>query len=459
MPTAAELAAAVREIQERVRRRHPQSAKGEITLADLMPVVHARDAAAAKVAAIGRVNPRAGGPVNAVIQSVKRTIARGLGWFVRDQVEFNRAAIQCIEALLEAHNETNRALAELADRLEGVRAIDIPALKETQQESADTRAHWQQWRFEWERNLTVNQAQFMRAVADLQLAAQQREQSAAADTHDRIAAQHQDYLRALDTATQDIQQKLWADLDRIREEIRTSLETQVHQELRLVRQRPFLPAPANAPATASALDWFAFADKFRGREKDIRQRFTRYVPLFAGRQNVADLGCGRGEFLSLVRGARGIDFSDENVAFCTARGLSAERADLFAWLHTQGDASLGGIFCSQVIEHLEPLRLPELVQLCAQKLQPGAPIVFETPNPECLAIFASHFYIDPTHTRPVPPTLLHFYLTEAGFHRVEVHRLGTAANEFPELAALPEALRQRFFGSLDYAISAVRLGA
>ncbi len=92
-------------------------------------------------------------------------------------------------------------------------------------------------------------------------------------------------------------------------------------ELRLVRQRPFLPAPANAPLNSSALDWFAFADKFRGREEDIRQRFTRYVPLFVGRQNVADLGCGRGEFLSLVPGARGIDFSQENVAFCAAKGL------------------------------------------------------------------------------------------------------------------------------------------
>ena len=42
-----------------------------------MPIVHARDAAQAKIAAIGSVNPRAGGPVNQAIQFVKKTL-RGL---------------------------------------------------------------------------------------------------------------------------------------------------------------------------------------------------------------------------------------------------------------------------------------------------------------------------------------------------------------------------------------------
>ena len=49
------------------------------------------------------------------------------------------------------------------------------------------------------------------------------------------------------------------------------------------------------------------------------------------------------------------------------------------------------------------------------------------------------------------------FFAENGFRAIEVERLGTAANDFPELAALPEPLRQRFFGSLDYAIRAIRL--
>ena len=74
-----------------------------MSVADLMPLVHARDSAEAKVAAIGSVNPRAPGPLNAVIQVLKRTIARGLDWFVRDQVVFNRE----VNAALGARLNTN----------------------------------------------------------------------------------------------------------------------------------------------------------------------------------------------------------------------------------------------------------------------------------------------------------------------------------------------------------------
>ena len=76
----------------------------------------------------------------------------------------------------------------------------------------------------------------------------------------------------------------------------------------------------------------------------------------------------------------------------------------------------------------------------------------ETPNPECLAIFATHFYLDPTHTRPIPPPLMAFYLEEAGLGRIEVERLYPAVDTMPSLAALPEDFRKEFFGSLDYAI-------
>jgi O-antigen chain-terminating methyltransferase len=183
--------------------------------------------------------------------------------------------------------------------------------------------------------------------------------------------------------------------------------------------------------------------------------------LFAGRRAVVDIGCGRGEFLDLMReagtGARGIDLDDQAVAYCTGKGHTAQRADLFEYLAAQPDASLDGIFCAQVIEHLPPERLPEMLRLCAAKLARDGVIALETPNPECLAIFATHFYIDPTHTRPVPPSLAAFYLEEFGFGRIEVRQLAPASEAFPELRELPSGVRDRFFGGLDYAITARRL--
>ena len=48
----------IAEIRERVRARNPNgTVPGTIPLPDLMPLLHARDAAEAKVASIGTVNP------------------------------------------------------------------------------------------------------------------------------------------------------------------------------------------------------------------------------------------------------------------------------------------------------------------------------------------------------------------------------------------------------------------
>src|SRR5581483_8876647 len=130
-------------------------------------------------------------------------------------------------------------------------------------------------------------------------------------------------------------------------------------------------------------------------------------------------------------------------------GLQVECADLFSYLAAQPGESFDGIFCSQVIEHLPPERVPEMVKLAAGRLEPGGVLAIETPNPECLAIFASHFYLDPTHTRPVPHPLLVFYFEEFGLGGIEVKKLSPAVESMPSLASQPEEFRAAFFGGLD----------
>ena len=84
-------------------------------------------------------------------------------------------------------------------------------------------------------------------------------------------------------------------------------------------------------------------------------------------------------------------------------------------------------------------------------------IALETPNPECLAIFATHFYLDPTHQRPVPHPLLAFYLEEFGMGNIAVRKLTPAVDSMPSLKDLPAPFREAFFGGLDYAILARKL--
>jgi 2-polyprenyl-3-methyl-5-hydroxy-6-metoxy-1,4-benzoquinol methylase len=451
---AEELAELLRAVRERVSARYPgANGTGSEILADLTPLAHARDAAEAKIAAIGSVNPRTPGVLNSLIQSAKRTVARGLGWFVRDQIVFNRETMACVEATIEALNELNRSIKSLDQRIDSV--------ARTAEELKDIRSHWTTWRSEWEHKLATNEMQFLRSVADLQIAFQHRATLMETNFRDSVKAQHADYLGALERATLDTQKKLAADFAQASAEIHAA----IHRELRLIRQRagslisaaavPTQPAPPVTEA-APTFDYARFAERFRGSEEFVKTGQRFYIPHFTGCHDVLDIGCGRGEFLELMSdagiSARGIDLSRESVAFCRSKGLKADDADLFPYLASLPDASFDGIFCAQVIEHLAPAQLPEMIRLTARALRRGGVLVIETPNPECLAIFATHFYLDPTHTRPVPHALLAFYMEENGIGQIEVHRRSPAIETMPAIASLPEDFRAAFFGGLDYAI-------
>jgi O-antigen chain-terminating methyltransferase len=436
---SAELIAILREVRERVRARNPETSAGvDIALPDLLPLVHARDAALGKVAAIGTVNPRTGGLLNAVVQAWKRLVARVLDWHVREQVEFNRKMVAYADAALEAQREANRALSEMGGRLAEQQRIG--------EEMKDMRDHWASWRAEWEHKLAENEVQFLRSVADLQGGFQHRVTLMEASHRDLMRTHNVDFHAALERHAFDIQKRLWADL----EKMHTEIERIIHSELRLVRQRAQI-APTATPARAAE-----FAERFRGSEEYVTAGQQFYRPYFQGCQNVLDIGCGRGEFLKMMRdagvNARGVELSAESVAVCQAQGLDAQIADVYPYLAGLAEGSLDGIFCSQVVEHLPPERLPELIRLCASRLAPGGVIAIETPNPECLAIFATHFYLDPTHTRPVPHPLLIFYLEEFGVGNIEVRRLSPAKESMPALNSLPEDFRDAFFGALDYAV-------
>ncbi len=445
---ADDLAEVIREIQQRVRTRFPQTSGHPPTpLVDLVPLLHARDATEGKVAAIGRVNPRPGGLVNGILQFAKKAIARALDWHVRDQIEFNRGVMQCIQATLDALTENNRTMA---------------AVVEEAHQLKDIREHWYTWRDALEERTNRNEIHMLRTISELQQSFQHRLTQNTGLMEQAVKQQHQDYLGALDRANLDIQQRLWKDLDYIRIEY----ERLIYNELKTVRQRLMAVSATATPESAAhpsplSIDWLRFAERFRGSEQRVRAMQAQYVETFAGARDVLDIGCGRGEFLEAAReagiGARGIDLNEESVALCRSKGLDAEVADLFAYLPALASQSLGGLYCAQVIEHISPERLPEMIRLISSKMAQGAIAAFETPNPECLAIFASHFYIDPTHTRPVPSSLLAFYLEEAGFGHIEVRHLEPAVDSWPELASLPAAVRDRFFGGLDYVLFSRKL--
>jgi 2-polyprenyl-3-methyl-5-hydroxy-6-metoxy-1,4-benzoquinol methylase len=188
------------------------------------------------------------------------------------------------------------------------------------------------------------------------------------------------------------------------------------------------PAGATPPASDGALEshkYVGFEDQFRGTQAAIRARLSDYVTLFAGASDVLDIGCGRGEFLMLLRehgiGARGIDTNAAMVQVTREKGLQADEGDALSYLRAQPDQSLGGLFAAQVVEHLEPSYLIAFLDAAFDKLRPGAPIVLETINPACWFAFFESYIRDITHVRPLHPETLKYLMIATGLQRLDIH--------------------------------------
>jgi SAM-dependent methyltransferase len=182
------------------------------------------------------------------------------------------------------------------------------------------------------------------------------------------------------------------------------------------------PQPSSQSPFTRDYQYVAFEDRFRGSDDEIREKLRTYVPLFVGATDVLDIGCGRGEFLGLLKAsgiaARGVDTNREMVAAARERGLDVAEFDALGYLESLENASLGGLMASQVVEHLAPSYLVRLLGTAFQKLRPGAPIVVETINPACWLAFFSSYIRDFTHAQPIHPETLQYLLQANGFGRV-----------------------------------------
>lgn len=190
-------------------------------------------------------------------------------------------------------------------------------------------------------------------------------------------------------------------------------------------------------------DWqyAAFENRYRGDEEEVKKQQTRFLQYFQKDGKVLDLGCGRGEFLEicLENGieAAGIDLNAQMVEICRDKGLDCRQDDILDAVTEIEDGALGGIFSSQVIEHLSPPQLTKLVETAYFKIKSGGHLVLETINPASVFALVQIYFLDPTHQAPVHPQTLKFLLESSGFAEVEIQY--SAPLEQERLQALPQA--------------------
>lgn len=211
-------------------------------------------------------------------------------------------------------------------------------------------------------------------------------------------------------------------------------------------------------------NWYvSYENKFRGSREEIKEKQKVFLPYIheagagSGEYPVLDLGCGRGEWLEILRenglkGA-GVDNNRMMLSICQEKKLDVIEHDCVKFLSQQKPDSLGAITGFHILEHLPIDVLNTLLLETVRVLKPGGVAIFETPNPQNILVASYNFYIDPTHRKPLPSPLLKFLAEECGLKNITILNI----NPFPDESHVTgsecaQRFNEHFYGPQDYAI-------
>lgn len=214
-----------------------------------------------------------------------------------------------------------------------------------------------------------------------------------------------------------------------------------------------------------------FADRFRGSRTEVTAKLRPYLadvgrvlrPETPG-PRVLDVGCGRAEWLTLLRDegvpARGVDANADFVAAGRAGGLDVVQRDAVAYLAELDEGSLDLVTAFHLVEHLDTETLLALFEAAHHALRPGGCLLLETPDPTNLTMGACNFYLDPTHRSPMPPALTAFLVGASGFADVEIRPLHPDDSPLDPATGPPTAVEtlvaRALRGPRDYAVLGLR---
>ncbi len=174
----------------------------------------------------------------------------------------------------------------------------------------------------------------------------------------------------------------------------------------------------------SVYQYSDFEKRFRGSEEDVSNKLKKYLPHFESINAILDVGCGRGEFLKLLRDqgkdCEGIDISVSMLKEAEQEGIDCHKSDAIEFLKNKPENTYGGIFSAQVIEHFEPLYLINFVKESFRVLKKGGIVILETINPLSLFALSNIYFLDITHQKPLHPEYMRYLVETSGFDNVEI---------------------------------------
>ena len=205
-------------------------------------------------------------------------------------------------------------------------------------------------------------------------------------------------------------------------------------------------------------------NRYRGAPEEIARRLKIYLPdveaawLRTSKKPAMDIGCGRGEWLGLLKShgidGFGIDTNAVQIEEAKEAGLDVRLGDALQALADQADNSLSVITAHHLIEHLPFDAVAWITREAGRVLAPGGILLFETPNTRNVLVGATTFHTDPTHLKPMPEQVMSILFETAGFDPVDVRHLNPheRLTEFLDRSDFNDELATLMFGPQDLAI-------
>ena len=214
-------------------------------------------------------------------------------------------------------------------------------------------------------------------------------------------------------------------------------------------------------------DFYVFFESLNySSEEQVRDDRKIYIPYvrpilsFVELPLAIDYGCGRGEWLELLRDVgfrvKGVDLDQGMLKLALQKGLDVERGDGSTYLQTLPDNSVSVLTAFHVLEHLPFEKVLDFFLQSKRVLIPGGVLIVETPNLENLHVMTTNFFLDPTHIRPIPILQMISLARYCCFNKYSVIRTKEDKNLYNKDEV---TFRDLFYGiSKDYGLVAQKPG-
>ncbi|MDD5528283.1 MAG: class I SAM-dependent methyltransferase [Patescibacteria group bacterium] len=157
---------------------------------------------------------------------------------------------------------------------------------------------------------------------------------------------------------------------------------------------------------------------FDRSRKKVWQAIAEYLQPYLAADSILELGAGYGDFINQIKAPNkyALDINPQAAGYCGA-DVKFIHSDLSQISLPNG--SIGAIFASNLLEHLNDAKLEILFSEINRVLKPGGKVIFIQPN---IRYCCREYWDDFTHVKAFSDISLKDFLVSRGFKIIRVEK-------------------------------------